>query len=100
MLADESPLLSKAQLHKSRIADDDSLQAQQFIQFDGPPARLADSAAPSLDTVMRGTFSFDGIARFGVLQQQECCCPRKNIFWHVGDNVLRASYEIHSRELL
>src|SRR5208283_2701487 len=71
VFADESAFFPKAQPHKPRIADDDRLQAQQFVQLDGPPPRLAYRAPPTLDAVMRRALSFDRIARSGVLQQQK-----------------------------
>lgn len=65
VFADESALYSKAQPDEPRVADYDGLQAQQFVQLDRPPPRFTYRASPTLDSVLRRTLSFNGVARFG-----------------------------------
>ena len=65
MFADEAALMTQAQTHIARVANDDALQAKQFVEVDGLAPRLADGPAPALNAILRRMLAFDGEARFG-----------------------------------
>src|SRR6202047_1362423 len=83
MLADETALMTQAQTHIARVANNDALQAKQFVEVDRPAPRLADGPAPALNAILRRMLAFDGKARFGILQQQECSSTREQVAGHV-----------------
>src|ERR1700720_860640 len=79
MLADETPLMTQAQTHIARVANNDALQAKQFVEVDRPAPSLANGPAPALNAILRRMLAFDGKARFRILQQQECSSTREQV---------------------
>ncbi len=69
MLADKAAFLSKAQAHKTRIANDNLLEPQQLLEIKRLSAGLTNDTAPSLDTVLGRMLPFNGIALPGVFQK-------------------------------
>jgi hypothetical protein len=58
MLADETALMTQAQTHIARVANDDALQAKQFVEVDRPASRLADGPAPALNAILRRMLAY------------------------------------------
>jgi len=58
----EPAFIAIALVHKSRVTEDEFLQAQEFCMAERAPARLPDRCAPSLDPVLRRAFALDRIA--------------------------------------
>src|SRR3982074_159421 len=83
MLADETALMTQAQTHIARVANNDALQAKQFVDVDRPAPRLADGPAPALNAILRRMLAFDGKARFGILKQQERSGTREQVAGHL-----------------
>ena len=52
LFADEPALFPQPEPHKPSVADDNRLEAQQLVEFDGPPSRFADSAPPPLNAIL------------------------------------------------
>jgi hypothetical protein len=67
VFADKSPFLPKAQANKAGVADDDLLQAQQFLQIDRAATRLSDCTAPALNPVLRSVLALYRVTRLGIL---------------------------------
>ena len=68
MFSDEAARLSQTQLHESRVADNDRLQSQQFVEVHGMAAGFADGPPPTLKAVLRRVFALDRIAGARVLE--------------------------------
>src|SRR2546426_11641431 len=100
MLADEAALPTKTEFHEARIADDNPLQPQQFIEIDGPATSLPYRASPALDAILWRTFSFDGIAGFRILKQQKGGGARQQSARDIGDDGLSAMGQVHRAEFL
>ena len=73
---------------------------EEFVEIERPPACFADSPPPALDSVLWCVLAFNGVTGFGVLQQQECGCPREKIVRHISDDALRAPGQVHCVEFL
>src|ERR1700730_18653583 len=89
MLADEAALVTQAQTHIARVANDDALQAKQFVEVDRPTSGFANGPAPALKAILRRMLAFDGKARFGILQQQERSRTREQVAGHVRHGTAR-----------
>ena len=68
MLADETAFMTQAQTHIARVANNDALQAKQFVEVDRPASGFADGPAPALNAILRRMLALDGKARFRILQ--------------------------------
>ena len=62
MLTDEAAFVAQAEMHEARVANDDALQPQQFVEVDRTAAGFADGPAPALDAVMRRILVLNGEA--------------------------------------
>ena len=71
MLSHKPTFVAQPKLHETLIADNDALQAQQFSLVEGNASRFADSSAPTLDAILRRSFAFYDVARFGILQKKK-----------------------------
>ena len=96
--ADETALAAQSETDETGIADHDALQAQQFVEIDRLPARLADGPAPPLNAVLGWMLAFDGEAGPGILQQQKGRRSRQQVLGDRVDGLLRARLEFHRRE--
>lgn len=52
-VAHKAPLVAQAQQHKAIVADDDALQAQQFVEVDRLAPRFANGSTPALNAILR-----------------------------------------------
>lgn len=62
MLTDEAAVRPQSKLHEARVADDDSLQPQEFIETDGAKTGLPDRASPALNSIHGRAIPLDGVA--------------------------------------
>src|SRR5436309_13027361 len=64
---DESTVMTEAQPHESRVADDDALEAFQFSEVEWMETRLADGFCPPCRSRAGWPLAFDRERRFGVV---------------------------------
>src|SRR3954470_14310969 len=63
VFTDKAAFLAIAHFYKPFVTDHDALQTQKFLFVERRTPRFADSAAPSLDAILRRAFAFDDVTR-------------------------------------
>src|SRR6266849_5855646 len=86
VLTDEATLAAHAEPHESFVADDDPLQAQQFVNVERRLSRLPDCTSPALNAVLRWAFSLNDVTGPRILEQKKVCGPRKKVTWNRVDD--------------
>jgi hypothetical protein len=88
---------TQAKVDKAGIADQEALQAEEFVEIQGVLSGLADCLTPALDAVLGWLFALDLEARAEIREQEEGSRPCQDISRDGRDDLLRAGGQI-SRE--
>ena len=67
--ADKAAFPAQAKRYIAVVADDNALQAKQFVEIDGAASGFSDRLAPALDTILRRVFAFDLEDRAGAIMK-------------------------------
>src|SRR5690554_2212730 len=94
MLTDETAFVSITKLYKARITNNNILQSLKLIMTEHLLARLANCFAPPLYAILGRALTFNGIAGFGILQEQKSRCSGQHIFRQLRNPFLRLRWQI------